>query len=242
MAFGLAPAPRVFTKLLKVVVAVLRKRGIRLVIYLDDLLFLNSTKDGVQEDLRVALELLQRLGFLINWKKSVLIPTQIIEYLGLVVDSINLPFSLPDDKVLAVQRMCHEALDAGRVSLRNIASILGNFNWAIPTIPFAQSHYRSMQRFYINETRKAIIWLQPTANNFFPKSLTWRSSRTPQTGDGVPCATGLQQGALGLNPNVVCTLTNSSSLELSMPFSLSWAILPGYLFESILTIRPPSVT
>jgi hypothetical protein len=39
MAFGLAPAPRVFTKLTKIVVAWLRKKGIRLVIYLDDLFF-----------------------------------------------------------------------------------------------------------------------------------------------------------------------------------------------------------
>jgi hypothetical protein len=46
MAFGLAPAPRVFTKLMKVVVAWLRKRGIRLVIYLDDL-FLASRGRGL---------------------------------------------------------------------------------------------------------------------------------------------------------------------------------------------------
>ncbi|KAI9552222.1 reverse transcriptase [Daphnia sinensis] len=36
----------------------------------------------------------------------------------------------------------------------NFASILGNFTWAIPTIPFAQSHYRSMQQFYISESKK----------------------------------------------------------------------------------------
>ena len=35
-----------------------------------------------------------------------------------------------------------------------MASILGNFTWAVPTIPFAQAHYRSMQRFYIKNARK----------------------------------------------------------------------------------------
>jgi|LakMenEpi03Aug12_release.lakeMendotaPanAssembly.Ray.scaffolds.fasta_scaffold1041129_1 hypothetical protein len=44
MAFGLAPAPRVFTKLMKVVVVSLRKKGIRLVIYLDDLLFFSKSR------------------------------------------------------------------------------------------------------------------------------------------------------------------------------------------------------
>jgi hypothetical protein len=42
MAFGLSPAPRIFTKLLRVVVAFLRKRGVRLVVYLDDFLILNE--------------------------------------------------------------------------------------------------------------------------------------------------------------------------------------------------------
>jgi hypothetical protein len=51
--------------------------------------------------------------------------------------------------VAAVKKVCEVALSEGRVSLRTIASIQGNFAWAIPAIPFAQSHYRSLQRFYI---------------------------------------------------------------------------------------------
>jgi hypothetical protein len=45
--------------------------------------------------------------------------------------------------------MCEGALSEGRVSLRTLASIQENFFWAIPAIPFAQAHYRSLQRFYI---------------------------------------------------------------------------------------------
>lgn len=44
LPFGLASAPRTFTKLLKPVVAFLRERGIRLVCYLDDFLILNQDK------------------------------------------------------------------------------------------------------------------------------------------------------------------------------------------------------
>ena len=43
-AFGLAPAPWAFTKMLKPVVAFLRERGIRLVIYLDDILVMNASR------------------------------------------------------------------------------------------------------------------------------------------------------------------------------------------------------
>ena len=44
--FGLAVAPRLFTKVLKPVVALLRRSAIRLIIYLDDLLFMNQSKEG----------------------------------------------------------------------------------------------------------------------------------------------------------------------------------------------------
>lgn len=44
LAFGLAPGHRVFTKLLQVVMAVLRKGSVRLVIYLDDISIMNASK------------------------------------------------------------------------------------------------------------------------------------------------------------------------------------------------------
>lgn len=156
MAFGLSPAPRIFTKILKVVVSFLRRRGIRIVVYLDDFLLMNESEEGARADLETALHLLQSLGFLINWEKSVTTPTRVIEYLGMVIDSTRLSFALPTVKVQEVKKMCKKALDTGQVPLRDVASILGNFTWAIPTIPFAQSHYRSMQRFYITESQKAL--------------------------------------------------------------------------------------
>ena len=39
LAFGLAPSPRVFTKLMKVPISILRRINIRLVIYLEDMCY-----------------------------------------------------------------------------------------------------------------------------------------------------------------------------------------------------------
>ncbi len=44
LPFGLCSAPRLFTKLMKVVVGFLRERGLRLVVYLEDLLLLNENE------------------------------------------------------------------------------------------------------------------------------------------------------------------------------------------------------
>ena len=45
LPFGLASAPRVFTKLMKPVVGLLRQLGIRLIIYLDDMLIMAQSRD-----------------------------------------------------------------------------------------------------------------------------------------------------------------------------------------------------
>lgn len=51
--------------------------------------------------------------------------------------------------------MCQVALAKNRIFLREIASILGNFTRAIPSILFAKSYYRSMKRFYIEQVKKS---------------------------------------------------------------------------------------
>ncbi|XP_057365008.1 uncharacterized protein LOC130685703 [Daphnia carinata] len=155
LAFGLASAPRIFTKILKVVMGFLRKKGVRLIIYLDDILILNVSEESTLGDLNVTIQLLKHLGFLINWEKSVLVPTQVLEYLGLVIDSVRLSFALPNIKVKAVKKMCEAALAAESISLRKIASIMGNVTWAIPAIPYAQAHYRRLQWFYIKQAQSA---------------------------------------------------------------------------------------
>ena len=119
LAFGLAPAPRIFTKILKVVMGFLRKKGLRLIIYLEDILILNTSRERVLADLEVVIELLQRLGFIINWEKSVLDPAQNLEYLGLVIDSNRLSFALPIAKIEAVKAMCEAVLSEGRFAERD---------------------------------------------------------------------------------------------------------------------------
>ena len=159
LPFGLCSAPRVFTKLLRPVVAYLRSLGIRLIIYLDDLLILNGSISGLLHDLKIVIDLLELLGFIINCKKSVFTPQQLMEYLGMLIDSTKLEFSLPPEKVSSIVSLCREVLysDAsGKVTLRVIAKIMGNFSFAIPTVPFAQGHFRELQSLFISQSSKGL--------------------------------------------------------------------------------------
>ena len=50
LPFGLGSAPRFFTKLLKPVVALLRRLGLTLIIHLDGIIVFNQTQEGILRD------------------------------------------------------------------------------------------------------------------------------------------------------------------------------------------------
>ena len=70
----------------------LRTRNIRLLIYLDDILIVSSDIKTLKEQTGQVLDLLQSLGFIINFEKSVLTPFPVMEFLGLLVDSRTMMF------------------------------------------------------------------------------------------------------------------------------------------------------
>ena len=49
--------------------ALLRKLGIRVILYLDDMLTLSTTREGAKKGLAVARELFATLGFVVNTKE-----------------------------------------------------------------------------------------------------------------------------------------------------------------------------
>ncbi len=106
LAFGLSPAPPLFTKLLKPVAVALRRAGIRLVIYLDDIIFMNESREGVISDVSTAIDLPSSLGFLVNWDKSVLLPSQTLEYLCLLIDSIAFYLALSSSVIFLTNCLC----------------------------------------------------------------------------------------------------------------------------------------
>ena len=154
LPFGLSAAPRVFTKVMKVVMGHLRAKGIRLIIYLDDILILSRSFSEALDHCAVVADTLTSLGFVINETKSVKQPVQRIDYLGVVVDSTKLSFALPQEKMDQVLKLCKKALGSKDITLRDISKILGNFAWAIHSIPFAQMHYRQIQDFHIQQLHK----------------------------------------------------------------------------------------
>ena len=112
LPFGLTSAPRIFTKILKPVTGILTKMGIRIIVYLDDMLIMNSTLEGSRKYIMILKSILENLGFRINMEKSIFVPVQIIEILGIILDSTTMRFLLPDEKVAVIQKECHHLVSS----------------------------------------------------------------------------------------------------------------------------------
>ena len=142
LCFGLNTVPRIFTKLLKPVAAFLRKR---MILHLDDFLILGSTYQEAQSHTAMAVSLLESLGFTVNLEKSCLIPTQIITFLGFVIDSTVEALSLPQEKVAKVKSLCLKTKVSRTIPARQIASVLGTLESCRPAIWQAPLHFRYLQ-------------------------------------------------------------------------------------------------
>lgn len=145
LPFGIAVAPRIFTKLMKVPTALLRRLGIRMIIYLDDILIMNQSRNDILSDLSTVLTTLEGLGFLINKKKSIMEPSQTMEFLGYTVKSTLLTLSLPREKVTKIKNSCKQMLEQKKVSVRDMAQLIGQLTATNQAILPGPLHYRSLQ-------------------------------------------------------------------------------------------------
>ena len=145
LPFGLSCAPRTFTKLMKPVVALLRERGIRLIVYLDDILIMCSCQDTLVNQLRFVRDLFQVLGLLINEKKSQLDPSQEIVFLGLAISTTTMQVSLPKEKVAQIQQEAKQLQAMSEVSVQKLAMLVGRTTAAKQAIRVAPLFRRHLQ-------------------------------------------------------------------------------------------------
>ena len=99
----LSSAPWVFTKTLRPVVTLLRELGLRMVVYIDDILVMAESEAQLKDHVRCLVYLLENLGYIINYKKSVLTPTKQLEFLGFILDWDLTELRLPTDKVKKIR-------------------------------------------------------------------------------------------------------------------------------------------
>jgi hypothetical protein len=87
MPFGLATAPEIFTSIaLEAASLVKRTLDVDVFVYLDDWLLVHKSETHIRKATHRTIEILQDLGFLVNRKKSSLVPSQKLVHLGTILD------------------------------------------------------------------------------------------------------------------------------------------------------------
>lgn len=143
---GLSFCPRKFTKLLKPAHAYLRLLGHVLAGYIDDNYIQGDSYEDAVTGVLDTVQLFSDLGFFIHPKKSSLIPSQKIEHLGFVLNSVDMTVRLTDSKTANIKATVTRILKANYPSIRNVASLIGLLVSSFPAVMFGPLFYRNLER------------------------------------------------------------------------------------------------
>ena len=155
LPFGISSAPRKFTKLLKPIIAHLRRQGIFIVIYIDDMWICASSYQACLRSVLIAAELLVRVGFLLNKKKSAPVPSTTAIALGYCIDSFAMVISLPLKKEQDVLFHCSQLLHMSYPKICYVARVIGKLVSCFLVLPLGCAHYRSLERVKVSTLQSA---------------------------------------------------------------------------------------
>ena len=142
--------PESFQKIAEACGSSVRASGIRIVIYLDDILIMHQDRQEIVRIFNMVLALLENLEFLIKREKCPLYPNQALVFLGALLDSRKMTIAVPMEKVQNLQIESAKALRNRSCSMHQSAAMIGRINQMSRIgIQQAPLHYRALQRAYI---------------------------------------------------------------------------------------------
>ena len=142
---GLSCAPRLFTEVLKPVYATLRRKGYLNVGYIDDSYLQGDTVSECNDNITDTIDLFTRVGFIIHPIKSVLQPTQILIFLGFVLNAVNTTVSLTPEKIKRINDKCCELLSEVNMTIHDLAEVIGLLVSSFPGVLYGPLFYSHLE-------------------------------------------------------------------------------------------------
>ena len=192
LCFGYSPAPDHFQHLMSDVCRILRSQGVPCNVELDDVIIYGEGRERSLRATHLAISILERAGFKINYSKSVISPTQLIDYLGYTLDARNQCFCLQKSKLVKCKLILKGLSILNSVSRKLMEQLLGFFNFIFSIVPLARSfvrvwydqlrlHTSHSSRIFFDRSPLGPLWEIIFAKTFvFP----WRSGVPKQP---LPC-------------------------------------------------------
>ena len=100
--------------------------------------------DTCLSNIQDANNLMESLGFHMNYAKSVMVPTQRLEHLGFILDSRRMTVTLTDSKIDNLICKCKAILLPTTVKIRKVAELIGILVSSFTAVQFGPLHYRAI--------------------------------------------------------------------------------------------------
>ena len=150
---GLGSCPRKFTKLNKVPITTLHFENVPLSGYIDDFFTKGDTFSICEENIHKTMHLYDKLGFVINLKKSQIVPTQRIRILGFVIDSVKMIITLTEEKKQKLKTLVLNLLRINKPTIRYLAKVIVTIISCMPAAILGPFFYRYLENDKVTSLR-----------------------------------------------------------------------------------------
>ena len=129
LPFGARLSMEAFHRLSRAIQRILHKRGISVIIYLDDILIVAPSHQACQSAMQQAISILRELGFAIAYNKLEG-PTQQLTFLGIFISAVTQTLHLPSGKVAELLQLLRIFRCKKCTSLKQLQRLAGKLAWA----------------------------------------------------------------------------------------------------------------
>ena len=113
--------------------------------YIDDSYLQGDHFDDCKQDVSVTTSLFSNLGFWVHEQKSVFTPSPTIEFLGFVLNSVNMTVCLTTSKKDKVKQSRLRLLSQSQHTIRAVSEVIGVLVTSFPGVEMRPIYYRQLE-------------------------------------------------------------------------------------------------
>ena len=138
------------TKMLGAVMQFLREQGVQITAYLDDSLLFQNQPEYLCNSRDTTLQVLNRLGFLVNLVKSELVPSQSVKFIGAHFQLKRGIVSATQERFQKIKTLIQECSSRNQTSALMLLRILGVMASTIQVMRLGRLHMRPIQLYLMH--------------------------------------------------------------------------------------------
>ena len=156
----MSSGPHDFTQITKILFKYLKDRGHLNSNYLDDSFLCAQKYDDCLNNILDTLITVRKAGFIVHPEKSVFVPTQVMEFLGFVLNTINMTVRLTPANVTKIQLIIEQVLSKRDITIQELSELIGTLVSTFPGVTYGKLYYRQLE----NEKSIALKYAKSDAN------------------------------------------------------------------------------